>query len=298
MTTLNILVINCAAHDLEIVEEAVSMFRWAAEAGPLELEVASVEVDANRPLTESVHAAAWQADAVLLGGWVPTMERWLAALRESLGVHAAIQHVPSADAQDVVLVQAMAGATRAGLHRTLDDAFQIADRRERGLFYAASSIPTGEQAWHDAVAQLAPRFPRVAVEARSPTQVLADLRQRPHQLGVVVTDLELGATGFTGGAEAGGAPTRPRAWLGRRGAIYVPAPSSAAIAAGVRDRLTAAMRSAAMLLEYSAARFGLAESIRRAIDDVLPKEPHAPAGQMGQAVLETLEARFEPCAGW
>ncbi|MEM7154690.1 MAG: hypothetical protein AAF799_17710 [Myxococcota bacterium] len=287
MTTLNILVINCATRDSEVVDEAISVFRWAADAGPLGLEVRSVDLDATGRVPDSVCAAALHADAVLLGSWEPVMARRFSALRESLGVFATVQHQPKAAGQDVVVVRGTPGATPMRLRRTVEQAFHIAERRERTLAYAASPVPQREEIWAEVLADLTPRFPKVCVESHNPSKLFRRLEGHPADLDVVVTDLAID-----------GEPPRrsgPLAWLGQGGAMYAPA---AVNSDGVGAKLIAAMRSAAMLLEYSAARYGLAESIRQAVDDVLPGAKRAPAGQMGQAVLDTLEARFEPCAGW
>ncbi|MEM9455085.1 MAG: hypothetical protein AAGF11_12965 [Myxococcota bacterium] len=286
MTTLNILAIKCATDDPEVVDEAVSVLRWAAEAGPMGIELSSMQVDAADPLPESVQDRARRADAILLGSTtLPGMTGPLTALRHSLGTYAVIRHLPTTGPQPTIMVQANSDASPIALRRAVDNAFQIAERRGVALTYAASPAPARERAWHEAVAEIAPRFPKVSVHARPPNSKMRQLQLRPESPEVIATDLDL-APGSTGSAV-------PWAWLGRYGSLFALAP-----AREVTTRLTAAMQAAAMLLEHGAARFGLAESIRRATDEVLPGAPPAPVGQMGQAVLDNLDACFEPCAGW
>lgn len=278
MTTLNILAINCAIDDSEVLGEAISVLHWAADAGPMGLQLQRAELDEGAPVSAALHRDATRADAVLIGNCDPTADTRFSAICTDFGIYATVEHESEAQSDAVVV---RAERAPSCLRHAAEQAFHGAERRQRTLTAVGGSSLERSRQWAESMADVATRFPKVvasplgspAKRARGADVVLIDAAAEPR-------------VGRYYGA---------RGWLGTRGALY-----SCAVppGAGVGTRVAAAMRSAAMLLEFSATRFGLAESIRHAIDEVQPQSPWASAGEMGQAVFDTLGKRFRPCVGW
>lgn len=288
MSTFECLVVESAAHDQPIVEEAVGVLQWAAQAGPFAAQVRVERVDPNAALPGPLRSAARRANAVMLAGFEPQPGRRIqAALRHAIDAYASVRHVGRDGSQESVIVAAPSGTTAPRLGRVLAEAFFMAERRGRSLAYAPSPAPARAQMWQEAIETMQARFRWVCAEpvtANRATALAAD-----GAVDVLVTDMPLDEVS----SERSLSPTCT-AWLGTAGAVYVPQPAGDDVA----SRLAAALRCVATVIEHSAARYGLAESIRRATAETLREPADEGAGSMGQAVLDHLHAGFRPCAGW
>jgi isocitrate/isopropylmalate dehydrogenase len=331
MATLNVWIVENEGSTAPGIDEALSILRWAADAGPFSL---AIERTSFAPSTteDSTRLAqrAMRADAIWIDPRAFARPEFAQGLRRAVGVEAHLRAVkldPAwieasplqariATEVDLALLRAErqdAGAKRFDLfdaplptlQRFAKTACDIAARRS-GRLTRLQSHPAGadESLWSHVLAEAA-RQAGIAMQATPTERFTAQLLADPRAFDVVIAEDRLGAMVIDQAAVmAGPHELAPSAYIGRRGILYEPGTRNAADDP-IAD-VCAAILTMSMMLELSAARFGLAHTVReslgRVLGDVGKRRQHRAAGlppwQVGQAVIEHLEAGFRMCASF
>jgi hypothetical protein len=306
MATLNVSIVEAEGLDGEVLGEAMCALQWAAEAGPFSLAVRELQ------LGSELHP-----DAVLLG--CRTTGDAELELHRALGVFAGARVIrtipaglPSTEPRhrtrrtDWLLLRSTCEGPAAA-----DSWARFSDDR---LLSSAADLATkrrGRIVAVNAAGEFRPSVSPVGgdLETRrmSATEFVAAATDDPEQFDVVVLEdaaaVEAGAR-----AELGLGPGAlvSSVWLGRHSPIFgtFVEPRQCTTPAAITRAVAEAVSSVALLLEWTAARPGLAntlrESLELALDDLAAADEYrADAPSLtGQAVLERLEERFPLCVSW
>lgn len=323
MATLNVTVIEGRGMGPQILDEALSVLRWAAEAGPFSLSLEFASEQPDNDFESSLRRG--DMDAVLLDSQARASRgAMLETLHEATGVFGHLRSVKAdpawlyasplqpkiASAVDLLMLDAMPPAsgdpsvdawTLDAIDRVTKSAAEFA-RRRSGRITRLRSFPASplESLWSRALHEAAAEYD-VDVDHCPAESFTARLLADPSRFDIVVAEDRIGAfvadqvTALTGFPQSS-----PDVWLGRRANIYRPR-IQAGESTDLDTNMCAAMHSIAMLLEHSAARFGLAETLRSTLTRVFTESspPMAKAGKegrsawhVGQAVIERLEEGF------
>jgi isocitrate/isopropylmalate dehydrogenase len=322
MATLNVLVVEEEGPDREVIDEAVCALRWAADAGPFSLGLRSIARAALDRAADAAPTAARTelsaADAVVLSPRAPMNS----GLHQRLAIHTELQAVRVTGRAagrppqvDWMFVRPAQGRRKDGSARppseVIDDviatAVEESVRRRGHMAWVASALTSDDGAW----------FARCTAEARTrdielsrwtPETFAATAARDPGRFDVVVSERSPGGMLTDRAAALAGAVGVAVGWIGRRGHAY----QSRFVATASRrtpahHAVGTALLSVAMLLEYTAARYGLAQTMRQALDqayDDLGGVPNRSGAaelapwSMGQAVIERLEENFPLRVSW
>jgi 3-isopropylmalate dehydrogenase len=278
------------------------------------------------PLPDDTLVACREADAVLLGavglpefdGAAVRPEQGLIRLRGELDVYANLRPTRGGDV-DLLIVRELVGGLYFGasgrrpdgsaydtceyspaqIERIARRGFELA-RGRRGLLASVdkANVLETSRLWREVVTGLAPEYPDVRLE-----HVLADtaglqLVQDPARFDVLVTENTFGdILSDVAAGTSGGLGLAASASLGDGGpGLFEPVHGSAPDIAGRGVANPAAMlRSAALLLRYSADDAETADALDRAVDTALESTPtpdrggSATTGEFEAAVLRSLD---------
>jgi 3-isopropylmalate dehydrogenase len=329
MATLNLWVVEEEGSTGQSIHEALSILRWAADTGPFSLGVERIAIGPST--TEDFNRLAQRttrADATFVDPKVLARAEFAQTLRQAIGVEAHLRSLkldPAwietsplqpeiASCVDLTLLRADrhdAGANRFDLfdaplptlQRFAKTAIEIAGRRTGRVTRLRSNPQTMDDSLWTRVLHDTARQSGIEIDTCPTERFTARLLTQPQAFDVVVAEDRFGAL-ITEQAVALAGPHElaPSTWIGRRGNLYEPGSEPSDPIADV----CASILTMTMLLELSASRFGLATTVRRSLGRVLgelEQRRHTGADslsawQVGQAVLEQLEAGFRLCASF